>query len=516
MKKQKLLAIFLIIAICFATLSAVVACNPKDGNLPDGSNCTHVDQNNDGMCDDCHVSVLVDFDFFAINDLHGMYVTGDSQTGVEGLTTYLLNAQANGNAFVLSSGDMWQGSTESNNTKGKLATEWMNHVGCVSMTLGNHEFDWGTDYIKSNAQLASFPFLAINVYERTSDERVSYCKSSIMLEKAGVKIGVIGAIGDCYSSISASMCEDVYFKVGDELTALVKAESTKLREQGASYIIYSLHDGNAGSNSKLETLYDSEFTWYDASLSKDGYIDLVFEGHTHSSYTIQDRYGVKHVQAGGYNKGISKADVCINVANGNSTTDVSYLKNSVYSSSTESDIIDTLVTKYQDEIGNPDEVIGYNAQYRKSKTLADTMAMLYYEKGVEAWGNDYDVVLGGGYIKTRTPYNLPAGNVTMRQIQTLFPFDNSFMLCSIKGQDLLNRFFNSNHQDYHIYYGTYGAQIKSQLSNGIGLNDTYYVAVDSYSADYAPNKLTLVKNLGSDIFSRDLLVEYIKEGGFAS
>lgn len=160
---------------------------------------------------------------------------------------------------------MWQGSSESNNTKGKLATEWLNYIDCASMTLGNHEFDWSTEKIKTNAQLADFPFLAINVYDRTTNKRVEYCDSSVVVEFGDAKIGIIGAIGDCYSSISSSMCADVYFKTGSELTTLVKQEANKLRTQGVDYIVYSLHDGGDQG---------SYMDWYDTSLSN-GYVDIV-------------------------------------------------------------------------------------------------------------------------------------------------------------------------------------------------------------------------------------------------
>ena len=40
--------------------------------------------------------------------------------------------------FIISSGDMWQGSMESNLNEGALITEAMNNIGFDSMTLGNH------------------------------------------------------------------------------------------------------------------------------------------------------------------------------------------------------------------------------------------------------------------------------------------------------------------------------------------------------------------------------------------
>lgn len=473
--------------------------------------CNHKDADNDGACDLCSLSVVVSLDFYAINDIHGTLAETDSNDGVGGLTTYLLNKQKNGNAFVLSSGDTWQGGTESNNTKGKLATEWLDYVNCVSMTLGNHEFDWTTSAIKLNAQIASFPILAINVYERATNERAPYCDASIMLEYDGAKIGIIGAIGDCYSSISASACSDVYFKVKDELTDLIKDESDSLRSQGADYIILSLHDGQSGSTSgKVDSM-----EWYDDTLS-DGYVDLVFEAHTHSSYTITDKHGVNHIQAGGYNKGISHASISINTANDNSTTSADIVPYSLYNNQEKDDIIDVLSELYKNEIGNPDEVLGYNSKKRSSYELAEAMAEAYYQLGEEEWGKDYKIVLGGGYIKSRSPYSLAKGDVTVRDLQTLFPFDNTMMLCTVSGRDLWDKFFNTENNNYHISYGAYGEQVKATLKSGSGMNDTYYIVVDSYTSDYAYNRLTVVESLGSSIFPRDVLANYLLTNGWLS
>lgn len=471
--------------------------------------CNHVDKDNDGMCDSCETSVVVDVNLFAINDLHGMYVETSDQPGVDGLTTYFNKKKQAGYTVILSSGDMWQGSSESNNTKGKLATEWLNYIDCASMTLGNHEFDWKTDKIKSNAQLANFPFLAINIYERSTNQRATYCEPSVMVERGGAKIGIIGAIGDCYSSISASMCKDVYFKVGSELTALVKTEANNLRAQGADYIVLSLHDGYDNSSSYSQSISDSEMTWYDASLS-DGYVDLVFEGHTHQSYMLVDSHGVNHLQAGGQNQGLSNAVVKVNYANGNSNTTVDIIANSDYKNETHDGIIDSLVEKYKSEIGNPDEVVGNSSNYYKYDALRSAMASAYLRKGQAIWGSEYDIVLAGGSISPRYPYYLSAGNVTIRQIQMLFPFDNEVQLCAIKGSDLLARYFNNT--KYVYAKGTNADTIETKLKNGQDLNKTFYIVADSWNSDFTSNNLTVIKTLGETCYPRDCLIEYVKAG----
>lgn len=513
----KVIAVAICVAMILATLCACGLAGGGGFSKPNGGNtggntqnpdCTHADANDDGKCDKCKTNVIVELDFYAINDLHGMYSQTETQPGVAGLTTYLKTKQQSENAIVLASGDMWQGSSESNNTKGKLATEWLNYVNCSSMTLGNHEFDWSTEKIRINARLATFPMLAINVYEHATNQRATYCQSSVIVEKGGIKIGIIGAIGDCYSSISASMSTDVYFKTGSALTALIKAESDRLKEDGADYIALSIHDGYDGRSSyDLQEIQDSKMNWYDASLSN-GYVDVVFEGHTHRSYMLVDSYGVKHIQAGGYNDAVSHADVSVNIANGNKTTNVDIVRNSVYSSFEKDDIIDRLTAKYANEIGNPDEVVARLSSYASSSVIADKVAQIYCEKGVEKWGDKYDIVLGGGYIKTRPPYSLSKGNVTVSQVQTLLPFENKIVLCSLNGTEINNKFIHSTNKYYHVAYSTYGNSVKdSVLYNS---KKTYYVVTDTYTSDY--HHLTVIDSLGADVFAWNLLCDYLRQG----
>ena len=107
------------------------------------------------------------FDFYEVSDYHGTvnYSTEDKTIGLSKMADYMSKKRTlnPGGTVVLSSGDMFQGSAESNLTRGYLVNYGMNIMGFESMTLGNHEFDWGVEWIKKNAQLKvdnySIPFL---------------------------------------------------------------------------------------------------------------------------------------------------------------------------------------------------------------------------------------------------------------------------------------------------------------------------------------------------------------------
>ena len=470
----------------------------------------HTDTDNNGVCDTCHNSVFVYLNLYSINDLHGKLLDGDNHPGVDELTTYLKNAQqTQDNVILLSSGDMWQGSAESNSTQGFIVTEWMNEMGFVSMTLGNHEYDWGEDAIRANQELAQFPILAINIYSRETDQRVDYCAPSVVVERDGLQIGIIGAMGDCYSSISSTQTENVYFKTGSQLTALVKEEAQRLRSEGVDYIIYSLHDGYGSSESSLSSISSNKLSgYYDTDLS-DGFVDIVFEAHTHQGYRLIDDHGVYHMQNRGDNKGgISYAQVAINTANDTSSVRVSTLiTHNKYQSLEDDPMLEELVDKYSEQVENATRYLGYNSKYRKGEFLQQLVADLYYQAGVEKWGEEYDIVLGGGSFNLRSPGVLQAGEVTYAPLMNILPFDNRLSLCAVQGKYLWSRFINND--SYSVGSGDNPLPTYDEID----MNATYYIITDSWSAYYSKNHLTVVEEYDDGVYARDLVAAYIQSGG---
>ncbi|MCR5583959.1 MAG: hypothetical protein K6F63_00815 [Lachnospiraceae bacterium] len=520
MKKKMLLpliTLFLSVAACgnetehpdtpVAAPSAAVTAVPGAE-----AECSHKDEDNNGLCDICNADVLAVIDVYAINDLHGKFTDSESQPGVDEMTTWLkTRAMLDDNFVLLSSGDMWQGSSESNLTRGKLMTEWMNSLDFVSMTFGNHEYDWGREYIEKNEEMAEFPFLALNIYETSTNALASYCTPSVVIEREGVKIGIIGAIGDCYSSISGNMVSDVYFITGNELADLVKAESDRLRnKEGCKIIIYSVHDGYSKNYSGSGSISAGQLkSYYEPTISH-GYVDVVFEAHTHKAYALKDMYDVWHLQGGGDNStGLSHVTFEYNKANDTlETSEAGIIPHSTYKYDYQGDpIVEELMAKYESEIGDINAVIANIPETLDGDELRQLCADLYYEAAIERWGDKYDIVLGGGYFSVRSPRILDAGEVTYADLQMLFPFDNRLVLCECKGIDLNNNFFETENGNYFITYGEYGEEVKNHPAP----NALYYLVTDTYSSSYAPNNLTEVELYDEEIFARDLLKKYFKE-----
>ena len=508
---KRLISILLLLCMLALSFGSLTACFDKNNTEKPGD-CTngHTDADSDDYCDICSQSLMVVIDFYVINDLHGKFCDSGNQPGVDELASYLkAMREVDDNAVFLASGDMWQGTAESNLSGGLIVTEWMNQMGFVSMTLGNHDFDWGEEAIRDNLEIAEFPFLAINVYDKDTGRLADYCTPSVIVECDGIQVGIIGAIGDCYSSISSDKVEGVEFKVGNDLANLVRAEAQALRQAGADLIVYSIHDGAGSGSVGNGSISASKLqSYYMPSLSN-GVVDLVFEAHTHQSYTLSDSYGVYHIQAGGENRGISHVEIAVNSVNGNNTvTEIGVVKSSVYSSYEDDAETEALEDKYSDIIDSSYSVLGSTSKYYDDYDLEDKVAQLYLDAGVEKWGENYDIVLGGGFLNTRSPYNLDYGTVTYAELLSLLPFDNNIVLCSISGSKLKNQFVYTTNSNYHNAYSEYGEDLIGSISD----YETYYIVVDTYTALYKPNGLTIVEYYDYSTYARDLVAEAVRNG----
>lgn len=475
----------------------------------------HADQDDNKKCDICQTDTIVNINLIAFNDFHGMLEDGDSQPGADELTTYLKGLYADTSAYELlvSSGDMWQGSAESGLTKGAIITEWMNEVGFASMTIGNHEFDWGAEYIRQNKALANFPLLGINIMDKATGKRVDYAEPSTIVERGGAKIGIIGSIGNIINSISGEFNQDIEFLKSSQLVQLVQNEAQRLREEeGCDFIVYSKHNGDESESGNKTSSLDNILT---NKYSGKGYVDIVLEAHSHKNYIKRDNNGAYYIQAGSYNSAFSSTNITIDIINDSAQiSQPKIVSNGKYGAESIQDdaIVDDLMAKYFPNDNDPltpqnpyTTVLGNNASIRSSKQIADMVAQLMLEASLEKWPN-HDIVVAGGTINVRSPYSLYVGEVTYAQIYQLLTFDNRIVLCSTSGQNIKNKFGGSG----------LTAAFNSNIDLSLLENDKiYYVVVDTYTAYKSYNNLTVVEFYDDYIFPRDLVADFIAQGGWS-
>ena len=462
----------------------------------------------------------VTLDFYTFNDWHGNILDTSLSIGIAKTSTFIKQKTQNQNALLISSGDMWQGSMESNSTRGKLMMEWMEYMNFTSMTIGNHEFDWGKEVIKKNAQDYNVPILGINIIDKNTHQRADYVTPSTIVERGGAKIGIIGAIGDCYGSVSYSQVMDVSFVLDNPntnsypLTDLVKAESRRLRQQeGCDFIVYSFHGDSVHND-----------TYYNTELSTGGYVDVVLEGHKHVETYYQDDGGVWHFQCNADGTmAINHFAVNLNPSTHEYTVSFTesndaYRMNSSdkYNLPEDAGAV-ALINKY--DFSSAYQTIGYNSYNRSGNEMRQKCVDLYLSYGLTKWAStlSQDVVLAGGYISIRGDGYLKQGGITYANLYSLFPFDNDIVLIQITGSSLKTVYFDTTNSNYFMSYTSYGNSLKDNPSSLVA-NDLYYVICDTYSSDWmlkvGHNPIIVDRYEEDGCFARDLFADYAKKGGF--
>ena len=441
-----------------------------------------------------------------VNDLHG-YCLQD-ENGKSGLSnlSYLVNKirddDPRDDVILIGNGDMFQGTAISNITYGKAIVEAMNLMQFDCMTIGNHEFDWKLDKvltyfdgIKENGE-SSFPLLNANVYNNdgtlvTIDNGNIY--ESITVEREGVNVGIIGYIGNVYSSISYACRKDYYFD--NDIKSSVEKIGTKLKDKGCDIIIVSIHGGDAGSIESYNNNYDLSNIKY-----KDDYlVDAVINGHTHTKQTgYINRKGVRLPLVQGGCNGAALGEIVLNIDMESKKVITTYSSvHDVYEADKNYDL--TVEKSLQESKGNIKDVL--EEKYAiATETINNKYQLIPWVANVLVSGTNADVAIcnTGGL---RSTGNITSGfPVTIENMYMINPFDNYLIIVEVLGSDLSRFLANTS-----IFTGFKKGLDESSLV----YNKTYRVCV----VDYVYYWDTFPKNdkaVTTNIIMRDLLIMDVK------
>lgn len=100
--------------------------------------------------------------------------------------------------LYLDAGDQFQGAIESGPlvSRGEILTAFFNEVGLTASAIGNHEFDFGGDFLFNYMRKRKAPFLAANIFNEvglSAKEFLPNTLPSMMVTVGnGIKIGLVG------------------------------------------------------------------------------------------------------------------------------------------------------------------------------------------------------------------------------------------------------------------------------------------------------------------------------------
>ena len=381
-------------------------------------------------------------DMYEFSDFHGAvhfeeHSDGD-YAGLPRLATYMDGKRAlnPGGTLLLSAGDMFQGSAESNLTRGYMVNYAMHYMGFDAMAIGNHEFDWNTDWLKKNAELTynghSIPFLGSNI--KKDGEIPSYLKKSTVVTRGEYKIGIIGTIGsNLESSVLKSALDGCEFVPYADIVA---AESARLRsEEGCQAVVLLTHE---------DALH----------VESTSGVDAVFGGHAHKDRNTT--YGaVPALASANYGQSVAHIGLKFNKSNhefaGIDTVGIEGMKG-VASGLQENAAINNILDQYAPEINKIKNIrlATADAELKIDGALINICTETMFNEAIESVKANYsnidpNKIVGafhnaGGGIRD----NIAKGKVTYGNVYKSFPFDNEIVLFTMTGAEAKSKLRNIN------------------------------------------------------------------------
>jgi 5'-nucleotidase len=241
-----------------------------------------------GLLWGCGSALAVDITIYHTNDLHANvypfkapYISKEQKVGGMANIAGIVKAakEKDKGVFFFDAGDFFTGPYISTLTKGEAIVDVMNQMSFDAVSIGNHEFDHGVPNMIQQLDKATFPVLLGNLFYENSDKPV-WNKPWVILEKKGVKIGVIGLHGKFafYDTVNKNMRNGVEMR--DEVDYL-KKYLKEIRSK-VDITVLLVHEGVPARQSSFGAADVSRLLSKDIELAKqvEG-LDIIITGHAH-------------------------------------------------------------------------------------------------------------------------------------------------------------------------------------------------------------------------------------------
>ncbi len=362
--------------------------------------------------------------------------------GTARLVTSVAEARArSNNSILVDGGDQFQGTLFYTYYKGAAAAEFMNKLGYDGMTVGNHEFDDGPEVLKGFMDSVNFPVLMSNADVSGEPLLADTLMKSTVIERGGEKIGLIGLTPENTDEL-ASPGANITFS---DPIAAVQAEVDMLAEMGVNKIIVLSHSGYS---------VDQE-----VAANTTG-VDVIVGGHSNTLLGDDERAVGPYptmvgdtaiVQAYAYGKFLGELNVTFDddgnlteasgapiLIDGNVVEDAETVAR-VAELAEPLDEIRNLVVAEAAELIDGDRSVCRAMECAMGNLIADAMLDRVADQGIQiAFQNS-------GGIRA----SIDAGEVTMGEVLTVLPFQNTLSTYQVSGETVVAALENgvSQHEE---------------------------------------------------------------------
>ena len=353
--------------------------------------------------------------------------------GIAEMTTLIRQIRAEEpNVFLFDSGDIFTGAL-AKLTEGRLAFELMITMGYDAMAIGNHEFEYGHEIFAWQKNRAPFPVLGANFFYK--DTAHPYAQAHAVIERNGIRIGVIGIMGqDAVSAIIPSFIAPLDVTVP---AAAVQRSVDELRDQ-VDVIVLLTHQGktapmqtDAESDPRLQRDIDADIDLAGAVTG----VDVLFAGHADAGTpepVVHEKTGTIIMQTYGQATHLGYLQLTLDAESRRiERHDGRLIPVDPALYAPDADILAKL-TAYRGAYPEIQTVIGKTAARMNRRYIEESdVGHLFADAMVAATGADVAFVHSGSLRK-----DLPGGDVRVVDLLDTYPFVDDVIIKEMSGEQI--------------------------------------------------------------------------------
>ena len=408
------------------------------------------------------------------NDLHARMLPLENHHGGFAYLAAAIRRERDGchDCILLNAGDVAQGSPVSTIFHGLPVFEVANLLGFDAGTLGNHDFDYGWMQARKFVEISNYPIVSCNLVG--AEGQLFAPKPYIILKVNGLRVAVIGAMTDELGTLSTPKLMEQW-----HTTAVIETARRYAAElKGQSDLIVLL--GHITPQEELKFLADAPE------------IPVLVTGHAHNGLLqplTKDGRIVVRVKA--YAEELGRLELKVDTAT-KAAVGYTWKHIAVDSSSTApaADVA-TLVKHWEDEVSaRVDRPLAVSARaFDKRKVKGLIEQAMRSETGA-----DFAFMNQGGVRDI-----VPKGQLLVRHIWDIMPFDNRVLVGTFKGRDLPAVVVGGRHveadRDYTLAVSDFTAANQASAEN-LGTNGLQF-----------PQDVGLLRDILIDWFRKKKLIE---------
>jgi 2',3'-cyclic-nucleotide 2'-phosphodiesterase/3'-nucleotidase len=432
-----------------------------------------------GAAQRAHVVIL------GTTDMHGRvfpidyYTNKYDNVGITKVATLVKEARKNDpDLLLVDSGDTIQGTpleyfhNKRNNAPPDPMMLAMNALHYDSMTVGNHEYNFGLKVLEKARSEAKFPWLSANTYNQGTS--TTHYQPYIVKETNGARVGVLGLTTPGIPNWeNVPNYEGLEFK--ETLSEAKKWVSLLREKEKVDLVVIAMHMG-IEEDLRTGTLNPAQVPNENAAIAiarQVPGIDVILMGHTHRDVPALVVNGVLLTQANRWASHVARVDVYLE-KNSDGRWHV-VAKQSRTIPVTEKTAIDPEIA----QLGQPYDK---ETQDWLSRTIGESTEELtsqdcrFRDTAIIDLIQRVQMEAGKAEVSMAACFNpqarIPKGPVTVRDIAGLYEYENTLVTIELTGQQLKDALEHSA-----LYFREYQA--------GKSLNDLVDQRIPGYNFDMA-------------------------------